>query len=157
MSWTKEEWAEFCRRAGVDPEKVLAAGSLTLPYAPHLKNKKGQFSTKWKITREKNLALAKLPHPKQQPRPPVALEPAPRGEDPNPVCSHHRTKLVITSHRTHMLDPDNLAGGSKYLIDGLRGCGLIEEDSWEKLELEIRQKKVSDLEAEKTVLEIEAP
>lgn len=41
-----------------------------------------------------------------------------------------------------LCDFDNLAGGSKFLCDGLRYAGLIRDDSPEDIELVVTQRKV---------------
>ena len=51
-----------------------------------------------------------------------------------------KTKMIITfmfpDNRAR--DLDNYIGGSKGFIDGIKRAGLIEDDSWQKLEIEFR-------------------
>jgi len=51
-----------------------------------------------------------------------------------------KAKMIITfifpDNRPR--DFDNLIGGSKGIIDGIRRAGLIEDDSWQKLEIEFK-------------------
>lgn len=70
--------------------------------------------------------------------PPVCHGPlaAPEGEARNPG----RFLVSITSFRTRLLDPDNLAG--KYFLDCCRYAKLIPGDRQEDIEYSIRQIKV---------------
>lgn len=62
-----------------------------------------------------------------------------QGEGSNP----HRVTVRIRSFRCKLLDPDNLIGGAKYFVDGLRYAGLIPDDSPDKIILEVTQEKVT--------------
>lgn len=53
-----------------------------------------------------------------------------------------RVRLSIESLRSRLCDVDNLAGGAKFCIDGLRYSGLIRDDSPEHIELVVTQRKV---------------
>jgi hypothetical protein len=64
-----------------------------------------------------------------------------------------RCVLRITSHRTRLLDTDNLC--PKYFIDALRIAGVIEDDTAEHIDLQLSQEKVARRSEEKTVIEIE--
>lgn len=66
-----------------------------------------------------------------------------------------RTRVRIVSRRRRLLDPDNLAGGSKYLIDGLRYAGLLKDDSPDYISLIVEQVKCGKGE-ERTEIEIES-
>jgi hypothetical protein len=65
-----------------------------------------------------------------------------------------RTVVRITSFRCRLLDPDNLIGGSKYFLDGLRYAGLIPDDTSQTIVLEVSQVKVNHMDDEKTVIEL---
>ena len=52
-----------------------------------------------------------------------------------------RIEVCITRFGTRLLDADNLAGGCKYIIDGLRYTGVIPEDNPAAIILKIRQEK----------------
>jgi hypothetical protein len=65
-----------------------------------------------------------------------------------------RVILSYTSYRQRLLDPDNLAGGTKFLTDALRYCGALRDDTENQVELRFTQKKVSDKTQEKTLIEV---
>lgn len=65
-----------------------------------------------------------------------------------------RPVVRIASFRRRVLDPDNLIGGCKYFIDGLRHAGLIPDDRPEDITLEVRQEKVTSKIEERTEIEI---
>lgn len=64
-----------------------------------------------------------------------------------------RLVVRIKSFRVKLLDTDNLVGGAKYFLDGLRYAGLIPDDSPDKITLEVTQEKVTKNE-ERTEIEI---
>ena len=64
-----------------------------------------------------------------------------------------RCVLRITSHRTRLLDTDNLC--PKYFIDALRIAGVIEDDTAEHLDLQLSQERVERRSQERTEIEIE--
>ena len=66
-----------------------------------------------------------------------------------------RRVLRIISYRTRTCDTDNLC--PKWIVDALRYSKLIEDDTPEHIELQIRQEKVAHRTEEKTILEIEIP
>ena len=65
-----------------------------------------------------------------------------------------RHVVRICSFRRRLLDSDNLIGGSKYFIDGLRHAGLIPDDRPQDITLEVCQEKVKRKEDERTEIEI---
>lgn len=82
------------------------------------------------------------------PEPPVchgALA-APQGEKGDSP----RFAVLVISCRRKLLDPDNLVGGAKYFIDGLRYAGIIPEDRPEDIDLAVRQQKVKTKIEERT-------
>ena len=98
----------------------------------------------------------------------------PRPKAPNPVaqqnfgaqlegkvrtegCDTKRFLVRITSVRLRYLDPDNLVGGCKYLVDCCRQCGAIPDDSPQSIELEVCQSKAASKEEEHTLLEVIPP
>lgn len=91
-----------------------------------------------------------------------------QGAKPEPTVRHEplaaaqgkaagspRIVVRIASFRVRLLDPDNLAGGAKYIVDGLRYAGLIPDDSPDQIILEVSQKKVTNRNQELTSVEIE--
>lgn len=46
-----------------------------------------------------------------------------------------QSKLILTRHSTHPMDPDNLPGSFKYVIDALKFNKIIEDDSSKHVEL----------------------
>lgn len=92
-----------------------------------------------------------LPHP--QPQPPVQHVPPPAHarQEGSPAC----LKVRVTSLRRRLLDIDNLAGGSKFIIDALRYQGFIRDDSPDHIELSFSQIKVRHRNQEETVVTIQ--
>jgi hypothetical protein len=64
-----------------------------------------------------------------------------------------RRRVKIVSYRGRTLDPDNLSGGAKILIDAMRDLGLIFRDSkkWIILEIDDRLDRLNP----RTEIEIE--
>lgn len=63
-----------------------------------------------------------------------------------------RITVRIKSCRKRLLDPDNLVGGVKYLLDGLRYAGILPDDNPDQITLQVSQEKVAD--NERTEIEI---
>lgn len=76
---------------------------------------------------------------------------APQGEAERP----QKFRVRIESRRVRTLDFDNLAGGSKFILDCVKGAKLIPDDSPEFIELQITQTKVASKEEECTVVHIQ--
>jgi len=64
-------------------------------------------------------------------------------------------KIKITSYRSRLLDFDNLVGGTKLLVDGLRDAGVIEDDSPKKLIWELPEQFIVPKDERRTVIELE--
>jgi hypothetical protein len=90
--------------------------------------------------------------PSPQPEPPVRHEPL--GEDKREAQCTRRIGIRIVSFRKTLLDPDNLC--VKYLIDGLRYCRVIPDDTAKDIELTVSQEKCAK-EDERTEIEINYP
>ena len=58
-----------------------------------------------------------------------------------PKAAMTRARITITRLSPRMLDSDNATGGTKHLIDGLRWCGVIADDTPEHVELIVKQEK----------------
>lgn len=65
-----------------------------------------------------------------------------------------RPLVRITSCRCRSLDPDNLIGGAKALVDGLVASGLLPGDGPQDIDREYCQKKVKRRAEESTIVEI---
>lgn len=65
-----------------------------------------------------------------------------------------RIKVRVTRCSRRLLDVDNL-GGAKYVIDQLRYCGFIPNDSPKDIKLTLDQKEVKTKKEEGTLIEIE--
>lgn len=63
-----------------------------------------------------------------------------------------RAKITITRHSSRMLDPDNATGSVKHVVDALRACNVITDDTPEHIELVVKQQKGKA----RTVIELEA-
>jgi len=79
--------------------------------------------------------------------------------DLDPVKKRGSGRIVVrvTAYRQRPLDADNLAGGCKYLLDGLRYAKLIPDDAPEKITLQVEQEKVQRQTQERTVIELSYP
>lgn len=90
-----------------------------------------------------------LPCAQPEPTPRPALEkPAPRE-----AAYQGRVALTITSYRCgRICDPDNVA--VKYLVDALRYCGALRDDSCAEITLTIKQERVRTRKEEGTLIEI---
>lgn len=66
-----------------------------------------------------------------------------------------RIRLRVVSVRKRLCDPDNLS--PKWLIDSLRYCGAIRNDTPEDIILEVAQRKAKQGEAERTLITIQYP
>lgn len=65
-----------------------------------------------------------------------------------------RARLRITRFGHRLLDPDNLQGGVKPLVDCIKEVGLIWDDSPDWLELDVRQQQVARKDEQRTEIEI---
>lgn len=88
-----------------------------------------------------------LSHPKPQP----AVCDDALGTPPREAQGPSRLVVSITSVRRRLLDADNLAGGAKYILDGLRYAGLIHGDAPDQITLVVSQRKG---EIERTEIEL---
>lgn len=68
-----------------------------------------------------------------------------------------RPRLHVTLYRVALLDPDSKWGSCKFLIDGLRQCGLVPDDRECDIELIVTQQRVPKYEQEGTGVLIEYP
>ena len=57
-----------------------------------------------------------------------------------PPCDHKRVAVTVWQTRRRTLDPDNLVGSVKPVLDALRNCDAIKDDTAEYLTLEVLQK-----------------
>jgi len=65
-----------------------------------------------------------------------------------------RTRLSYCASLVRPLDPDNLAGSTKYCTDALVRSGLLHGDSPEQIEIVWSQKKVAHFDEEKLTITI---
>ena len=93
-----------------------------------------------------------------EPQPAVGVESVgtPKGEKGDESGGILKHRVSIVSKRVNLLDPDNLVGGCKHLIDSLRIAGIIPEDTPEAIELSVRQEKVKSYKDEETQVEVTA-
>lgn len=66
-----------------------------------------------------------------------------------------RTRVIITSLRTRILDKDNAYSGAKSLLDSIKKSGLINDDSEKEIDYEVKQIKVAHRKDEKTVVDVD--
>ena len=57
--------------------------------------------------------------------------------------------LIITSYRPRLMDPDNLVGAHKWMIDALRDKGFIYDDDPDHIHLLVEQHKATKKTGEK--------
>ena len=94
-----------------------------------------------------------LPYTEPQQDPAPALErPAAREE-----TSVGRVTVRVVSYRCRPTDADNLAGGCKGLIDGLRAAHLVRNDDPASIRLIVEQEKVSSRAEQRTEIELIYP
>lgn len=60
--------------------------------------------------------------------------------------------LRIVSHRCRLVDRDNLVGGVKFLVDGMKRAGFIFDDSPAVLRLSVTQEQVRTKRDERTIV-----
>jgi Holliday junction resolvase RusA-like endonuclease len=53
-----------------------------------------------------------------------------------------------------MLDPDNLVGSMKLVIDALRVAHIIKDDDSDHIELDVKQEKVKHLKDQRVEIEV---
>lgn len=100
----------------------------------------------------RNCAEAGLQNPQSEQNP-VSFTQSPI-QNENRSERSSRVRVIIESFRSKLCDVDNLSGGAKFLIDGLRYHHLISDDSPEHIELVVTQRKVKRAE-ECTIVRIE--
>ena len=88
-----------------------------------------------------------------QPEPVVRVEPL--GAEEVEGNYPKRSVVRITSIRNRLLDPDNLVGGCKYIIDALTKAKVIKDDTQKDIRLEVYQAKCATRKEEKTIIEVE--
>jgi len=93
---------------------------------------------------------SKVPDSQPQPDKTPALGAAVQGEEKSVL----RLTVCFTLFRVQLLDPDNAAGSCKDLLDGLRHAGILSDDTWYQIKLEVDQQRVDHYNEEKTVIEI---
>jgi hypothetical protein len=86
-----------------------------------------------------------------EPKSALWIEPLEQEEDEG--GNLRRSRISITSKRIRLLDPDNLC--VKYIIDALRYCEVIQDDTTKEIEVYIKQEKVKKRKEEKTIIEVE--
>lgn len=66
-----------------------------------------------------------------------------------------KMKATVTFHHSRLYDKDNAYGACKVLVDAMRHCGFIVNDTAEWLELSVEQEKCPHKKRH-TVIELEA-
>lgn len=94
---------------------------------------------------------------------------APKLQSPEPECHQapalgaavqgkakgdDRVIVRFIGYRVRLLDPDNFAGGTKDVLDGLRHAGLIPGDEPDKIVFVTEQRKVKHRGEERTEIEL---
>lgn len=112
------------------------------------KNAAGQWYKPSPLSRDTQ--PQQLPHAQPQHHPGSPLE----GPRTNETQSPQRLVVRITGRRVALLDPDNFAGGCKFLIDQLRYAKIIPEDNPAAIELVTAQERVATKAQEGTEVDI---
>ena len=86
---------------------------------------------------EDNTISKGLPDPEPEPTAPQTLDSGASGK----AKGKARITVFITRISSRSLDPDNLTGGVKPLVDQLRYSGLIQDDTQEDINLKVSQEK----------------
>jgi len=89
--------------------------------------------------------------------PKLPLVKIPKAKEPSKDCVAKRNPqytLALTRFSTKTLDVDNLAGGSKPLIDQIRYAHLIPDDNPESVEITFSQVKVKTQAEQRTEVRI---
>ena len=94
-----------------------------------------------------------IPNPVPEPDEKAALG----GSIKDKEGSVERSTVRFVGYRVRPLDPDNFAGSTKDLLDGLRHSGIIPDDRWQDIRLETEQKKVSTYKEERTEVYVKIP
>jgi hypothetical protein len=68
-----------------------------------------------------------------------------------------RVTLSFRGFFVRLKDPDNFAGSLKNCIDGIRRCGLVDDDSPDKIKLICEQTQVAHFAQERIELTIKYP
>lgn len=74
---------------------------------------------------------------------------------PGKEKGYGRAHVRFTAFTVRPRDPDNLGGGSKALLDAIKGLRLIPDDDPYSIEFELKQRRVDHFDQEKTLVEIE--
>lgn len=90
---------------------------------------------------------APSPEPERRSENGVSRSDAPKESDPIV-----RKRVAITSYRCRLCDPDNLV--VKWHVDALRYAGLLQDDSYQHIELTVRQEQVHHEIDERTEIEL---
>jgi len=100
-----------------------------------------------KVERERQHHPLRPPSPK--PKPDVLHEPLVKDEA---KAQDTRRHVTVSSYRVRLCDPDNLC--VKPFIDGLRYCGVINDDTTNHITITVQQFKVKTRKEEKTVINV---
>ena len=159
MGWTKEQFDEFCAKAGVKPEEALKLGQIDMDRGAKIsagKKKKAALSRSRKKSYETRVERGiSISQPK--PDSTYTLVAKARRDSASDEGADTRTRVCIKGYRVRCIDPDNYTGGLKALIDCLQLCGLIPDDSYAAIHLETSQTHVTTPGQERTVVTIEYP
>ena len=100
---------------------------------------------------EDNASSQKLLDPEPEREPVGQLEGCVRGE----TESRPRVTVRIERRSTRLLDPDNLYGSCKAVIDCLRSGKFIADDDSESIALSVIQSKVKTRKEHETIVELD--
>jgi hypothetical protein len=92
-----------------------------------------------------------IPNPEPKPDPVVVLEGSLLGK----TQSGSRVIVSIERRSTRLLDPDNLYGSVKPLVDCLRAAKLIADDDSQSIELVVTQSRVKTRKEHETIVTLD--
>ena len=156
MSWTKEEFFEFCRRCGQDPKKALKEGKVSLSGPDVTGATLASIASKQKRKNNAIRAFHKIQDSFSEPAEPVALGKEVCEQAEGMECPNARFRISIIGCRVKPIDPDNFTAGCKGIIDGIVASGIVTGDDWKTVEISCSQKRVAWADLEGTTIIIES-
>lgn len=170
MGWTKEEFIQFCSKAGVNPANAMVEGKIDMR-SPEIKAKhradrvKGAKELnkvrKKREAKERRDAIGNFTQEVQNPigksDQAVALEQEIRQQNSKLDSPLRSYRVKITGYRVRPIDSDNFLAGCKGLVDGIVASGIIPRDDWKTTKIEGEQLRVKDWADEETLIEIDIP
>src|SRR5215510_11772816 len=134
MGWSREEWEDFCRRAGIDPARAMRTGIAEMrekSEEKRISKSKESNARRRRETKAHGPIASGIPYALRERDPAVALATPASGTQPQLEDPGRRAAVSVTicGKRLRPLDPDNFIAGCKQLVDGLVQSGILCGDS----------------------------